>query len=801
MRASDVVVSAHYEDKASTEAHASFERMKQNLRGLESQTKSLQKSGSETSETMKKLGTVLGGLITLEMAKKLAMFTVEVTRLSTEGNQAVDRLSKSWSNLEKTMGTVFAKPLATGFQEAGKVLDGFSVQLEAFNVLYHKVFGGVAETPTIDRLGGIRRPEIAGPKAELAKMIRQAQLDEKLNAIGEDVQRQIDAEREQKKREAEARAKTLKGLESQAGPLSVRGGQTADDRLRIANAQKAAKEKTELGRLFYLTGETTAQQLALGYKQGLEANQTDFTSPAARTATASGEVYRGAFVDVLAQSYEDLLTGDFELSLKGLGTRTKDMIVGSFAGGMARATTKELGLDSLDALFDAAGGRAVGYLSGAIKGGLRALPESDEVRRFGEQIGGKLKGAFDVEWGAGGGTFGTVQTGVTNALKGGVVGAGVGVLVAGEFAAQQAAIGGILGRAIGDAFGQGTAGAAAGGLIAGLLNKAFGDDYDKNQNRNYRDLLTDVQAFGGLKGFFGRIGGFSGLRGGRADVFFDSDKQDELADLIRVTVGATKEQANGVLAVLRGQAAKNIDPSVSGRAVGVSADLQPQVLNTLRALGFSEEQIQSVRFAGVSGGSAFPPPSAPPPTTPPPSVPAIVPPTPVKIAGDLLRQAMIDKTLSAGALKALGWSGVVSQAINDVGGLWPSVGSSVKTVLNYGKGGSPQDEAFIKRTLGVDVVAAQGFAGTVSQPTRFLAGEAGPEDVMVIPHSMRRGVTGGGVTGGGQPVLNLSLSISTPNVESMRTYVEREMWPMVKELMWRKSNDGEPLMRSRGVVN
>lgn len=821
-RVADVHVGAHFEDNASKAAQKMFQKIQGDLKGLERQ-------GKQTQTTLGGLGGVLKGLITLEMIRKVAGFTVEITKMSSQGQRSVDQMSRSWQGFEKTLGTVLSKPLSGFFQEGSRALDGFAVQIEAFGVLYHKIFGGMADTPTIDRLSGIKTKAI-GPKAELAKMIKQAQLDERLNAIGEQVDTQIAQEKEKKQSDAKERArkaaefsakkqKEFEEMSHRLGPGNIgkvmaQAGGPPSLLGSLMNPQDARQRGVERlsGGKANAVGTRLAVQFGIGFKQGLQTNKTDFRDPSVLLADEVAYDFRSRMVGVLSQSYEDLLSGDFEDALKGLGGGMVNSLATSFTDKLADATINSKLGQSLSDFIGKGTSKAVEGIGGIVSTGLDKGLDMETLRRLGSRAGGHLKGGVEsgfnwlmpdvsTSWGPQGATFNAIKGGMENALRGGIIGAGVGGLIGADI--RISGIGGILGEAIGSAFGQASAGAAAGGLIAGLMDKAFGDDYDKTQNKNYRDILTDISSFGGMKGFVQRIGGFSGLRGDRAEVFFDADHQDELADIIRTSMGATKEQAEGVLRVMRGQAAKNIDPSVSGAAVGVSAELQPQVLNVLRSMGFTEEQIEGVTFAGATRprGKTVDPPPAIAPVVPTYGTPTAASPSLQSQAAALLTRMFQNNTVSRSALGTIGMD-AISAAATQMGGVWPQFVGPLRGIL----AGSPHEEQWMN-SRGVDVVAARGYSQEINRPTvisvgggpRILAGEAGRETLAVIPHGLQGKVSSAGYGAGGANI-NLHLHVGNPIGDSTHAWVTREVYPIIKQLLWQDSNNGTPLIRSKAVV-
>jgi len=69
------------------------------------------------------------------------------------------------------------------------------------------------------------------------------------------------------------------------------------------------------------------------------------------------------------------------------------------------------------------------------------------------------------------------------------------------------------------------------------------------------------------------------------------------------------------------------------------------------------------------------------------------------------------------------------------------------------------------------IPAAQGFSGLVSQPTMFLAGEAGPEHVRVTPMSQP------GFTGAAGGSVHFTINVSAWDAADMDRYVRDKLGP------------------------
>ena len=91
------------------------------------------------------------------------------------------------------------------------------------------------------------------------------------------------------------------------------------------------------------------------------------------------------------------------------------------------------------------------------------------------------------------------------------------------------------------------------------------------------------------------------------------------------------------------------------------------------------------------------------------------------------------------------------------------------------------------------VPAAQGFSGRVVKPTLFLAGEAGPEQVDIVPQGQGRQ--------GEATIIHLNIErIETPSVQSMRDWVEGEFGPLLKRFLRDESIRGTDIMTTDGLL-
>jgi TP901 family phage tail tape measure protein len=94
------------------------------------------------------------------------------------------------------------------------------------------------------------------------------------------------------------------------------------------------------------------------------------------------------------------------------------------------------------------------------------------------------------------------------------------------------------------------------------------------------------------------------------------------------------------------------------------------------------------------------------------------------------------------------------------------------------------------------VPAANGYNGMVSEPTLFLAGEAGPEMVDITPSSRMSG----GFSGSGGSNFHFNFSVNTIDEQGVRSFIEQDAKPFIVQMLNRESTRGSTVMYSTGLT-
>ena len=97
--------------------------------------------------------------------------------------------------------------------------------------------------------------------------------------------------------------------------------------------------------------------------------------------------------------------------------------------------------------------------------------------------------------------------------------------------------------------------------------------------------------------------------------------------------------------------------------------------------------------------------------------------------------------------------------------------------------------------LGI-TTAANGYSGMVSEPTLFLAGEAGPEMVDITPSSRMSG----GFSGSGGSNFHFNFSVNTIDEQGVRSFIEQDAKPYIVQMLNRESTRGSTVMYSTGLT-
>ena len=97
---------------------------------------------------------------------------------------------------------------------------------------------------------------------------------------------------------------------------------------------------------------------------------------------------------------------------------------------------------------------------------------------------------------------------------------------------------------------------------------------------------------------------------------------------------------------------------------------------------------------------------------------------------------------------------------------------------------------------GEPIAAANGYSGMVSEPTLFLAGEAGPEMVDITPSSRMSG----GFSGSGGSNFHFNFSVNTIDEQGVRSFIEQDAKPFIVGMLNRESTRGSTVMYSTGLT-
>ena len=96
-----------------------------------------------------------------------------------------------------------------------------------------------------------------------------------------------------------------------------------------------------------------------------------------------------------------------------------------------------------------------------------------------------------------------------------------------------------------------------------------------------------------------------------------------------------------------------------------------------------------------------------------------------------------------------------------------------------------------------DMFAAQhGYSGMVSQPTLFLAGEAGPEMVDITP----TGRMSGGFQGSGGQNFHFNFAVNTIDEQGVKAFIEEDARPFIVQMLQRESTRGASVMYQSGIT-
>ena len=557
------------------------------------------------------------------------------------------------------------------------------------------------------------------------------------------------------------------------------------------------------------TGDRAAAKVLQGWKTRTAKDaESDITIPFADVASTTGERFVGSLNTSLQAGLTDLiLNRDFGDALKVFGANMGVSIALELSGELADKITdkvKDLGKDKSTEDFIEAGKGIGKHISSGFSTGFDGVSSS-----ITETLDGTFGGVAD-SLGLDGAAGKKISGALGDALVGGVVGAGIGKLVGGEITTEAAAIGGALGGAL-----AGPVGSIVGSIVGAVASKVpvIGGALDQllgvSDAKEVQNFGTDVRAFGGLEGYFERIGGLEGIRGDRAkDIIGNDDLQNAIRDLVRLEAGATRSQAEDVVQVLKSAGVRNQATArgeIPGFAPGAPAisrnrkSSESELRNILAAIGISQEQIDSISFNT----------DAPMVPVDPPVVSVVAPVTPVTPvgggntkrveSGNLFDDFFADadngrQRLSVSEGGARLDSGQVSLFIEQMGA---SIGSPKgNNILNLIKSRGRDQGARQYLSEFYDIVARNGYHGMVNRPTTILAGEAGPERIDIGPSAGFQG----GASNGRQTVIHFNVNVNSLDPRGVRDLMQGEVGDMLLERIRESSIRGETVIYNTGVA-
>ena len=494
----------------------------------------------------------------------------------------------------------------------------------------------------------------------------------------------------------------------------------------------------------------------------------------------------GAIINAIGRSWDEGVQGVAWLIGK-LGT--------GLGGGDWKATGKSI-LSGIGSAFDAAKD-----VTGAVAG----------ASKLADSVGNAIKGLFGKD-----GSTGSVSLDFKTGLEGAITGAFMGAGIAHVFAPgseQYAAIGGALGGLVGAAFGSAQIGGAIGSLVGMVADKIlFGGEREK-AGTAYKELLTDVQAFGGVKGYIQRIGGREGFGAANRELFVqNAEMRKGFTDLIRLQLGTTKEQATGLVQFLMGNQAKS---AISGIAPSELINTATQAGITgfdwtkyMGAYGTGAKLSGEQFVANLSSSAVPPPPAGKPVVSPPPVVPPPVVPPPTVDPDVLLAQQAMDiypHLQAAKALKALSTSWLRSAA-----GGWPAINRAIDIYgepFTDGKTGlraifqdaDPTGWGAYTFSLatGISMVARQGLGRVPgSDDSAYPAILHGGERVLSAPQVRQ-------MDGGGGNSATFVINIYANSDQGLIDVIQKKALPMIradiKSTLTRESRFGTWFIDDRAV--
>jgi len=557
---------------------------------------------------------------------------------------------------------------------------------------------------------------------------------------------------------------------------------TATTRSRaLSNSTRAFSKAGESGAKAYLDTIQTTVEKDQPLVDETFADAGDFAAFA--FLGEKGETKQGLKVALAAGLTDYVLEGDLKNAAGTFGY--------TLAGGMIVRASDRLADGIINKLGDLTGGFREDLVAAGQGIGKTMLSGFDNVN---------FAGKFGIDGDIGGGIGRELAGTFSDAVMGGAFGLGIGTLIGDEITAKAAGIGGALGGAL-----AGPVGSVIGSITAALgsnipvLGDAIDNLFGITDNKEAQSFLTDVRAFGGLVGYFERIGGVEGIRGSRAAEFVNNNQvQNAIRDLTRVEFGTTREQAEDFVDFLQSVAVNNQavarGDDAPVRNAGFRALLssprssQSEISNVLSAIGFDPASVFFGSASSLGGGGTG--------TISIGTDDSGNPTGPVAPAGKPVGPAPRPRLSLSTGLDAFAAGGsFLSSYLDSLGA--PKGTAQGNNILNFLASGGSDQGARQYLSGFFDIVAAKGFHGTLTQPTAILAGEAGPERVDITPGGSD--YVGGG-RGGGGVANHFSITINALDANSVDAAAER-LVERVRQGLLDVSERGLPVVYGSGVVN
>ena len=567
-------------------------------------------------------------------------------------------------------------------------------------------------------------------------------------------------------------------------------------------------------------GKILGEEFTLAVGQAVELNrEQDVELTWLESGRQSAENYKGEFELILAEGFTGMLQGgDVSDAFKKFGTDVVDLA----AAGMSEHLAEGI----VDKVWESQAGRqaqlyAVLFADGVTEaftegkiGNVRLDVAAKKVgSKFTDVLGGvfenfKAPDSFMDAFGEAGSVGRGVAEGLTRAVTGGLMGAAVGTLIGDEINQASGAIGGALGNAfygpVGGIIGSIT-GALAGKLpgVEDFISSAFGIT-DRRTKAVVQDLGTDIQAFGGLQGFFRRIGGFEGIRGERAEAIGSDEGGAALKRLIRLQVGATSDQAQAALQVIKlGGAYGGTGNVFAGRPEDyISSPME--ILTILRRIGLDEKDLGRITWSRGQFDEAGNPDADETRPTGFDLDPDLIngegePPPPAGKPAGALGSISVSRARSALRDGRRAFDDYLAQ--QGVGPHSPVYNNLLNLLTSTNPGVEASARDWLVSSSGYDIVAGTGFIGRINRPTSILVGEHGtPENISIQPVGSGDGFMGGG-RGPGGTVNHFNFTVNSLDPRGMRDALQGELGDQIKQMIRESSERGEEVVYSGGVVS